>query len=106
MRSTANVNIKGEAVSCVALREAGQKMHYVYIIKSKRDGSFYTGFTEKSVTERVQEHNEQKSVYTAKKIPWEVVWFCGFQNKLKALDFEKYLKSGSGFAFARKRLIS
>ena len=32
-------------------------------------------------------------------------WYCCFNNKTKALRFEKYLKVGSGFVFSRKRLV-
>jgi len=35
--------------------------------------------------------------------PWKLVIFLGFADKLKATTFEKYLKSGSGNAFAKKR---
>jgi putative endonuclease len=34
-----------------------------------------------------------------------LVWYCGFDSKRKAIVFEKYLKSGSGKAFKKKRLI-
>ncbi|MDX2095626.1 MAG: GIY-YIG nuclease family protein, partial [Alphaproteobacteria bacterium] len=37
--------------------------------------------------------------------PWELVWYCAFPDKYKALEFEKYLKSHSGRAFANKRLL-
>jgi predicted GIY-YIG superfamily endonuclease len=37
--------------------------------------------------------------------PWKLVWYCAFPDKYKALAFEKYLKSHSGRAFAKKRLL-
>ena len=36
--------------------------------------------------------------------PWKLITFLGFDDKLKATAFEKYLKSGAGRAFAKKRL--
>jgi hypothetical protein len=45
-----------------------------------------------------------KSAHTAKFKPWKLVWYCAFPDKLKALAFEKYLKSHSGRAFSKKRL--
>jgi len=45
------------------------------------------------------------SKYTKGKGPWGLVWFAAFDNKEKALSFEKYLKQGSGYAFVRKRFI-
>jgi predicted GIY-YIG superfamily endonuclease len=34
--------------------------------------------------------------------PWKLVVQIGFDDKAKAVAFEKYLKSGSGRAFAKK----
>jgi len=52
---------------------------------------------------RLPEHNAGKSTHTAKFKPWELIWCCAFPDKYKALEFEKYLKSHSGRAFAKKR---
>jgi predicted GIY-YIG superfamily endonuclease len=79
-------------------------MHYVYIIQSQKDRSYYTGSTA-DLKIRVQEHNRGIVKFTSSKKPYELVWYCAFRNKTKALDFEKYLKQGSGFAFARKKLV-
>ena len=79
-------------------------MYYVYILKSVKDGSYYTGFTS-DLESRIKKHNSGLCDYTSSKIPFELVWHCCFRDKDKALHFEKYLKSGSGFAFARKRLV-
>ncbi|MBM3256930.1 MAG: GIY-YIG nuclease family protein [Candidatus Liptonbacteria bacterium] len=78
-------------------------MHCVYILKSLKDGSYYTGCTE-NVQKRLIEHNAGSSPYSSTKAPFELVWHCAFQDKSKALAFEKYLKQGSGFAFAKKHL--
>jgi predicted GIY-YIG superfamily endonuclease len=43
--------------------------------------------------------------YTAKRLPFELETFVTFTNKYKAYNFERYLKTGSGIAFMRKRLI-
>ena len=78
--------------------------YYVYILQSQKDGSYYTGFTS-DIINRVDVHNSGQVAYTAAKIPFELVWYCCFKAKIQAIQFEKYLKSGSGFAFARKRLV-
>jgi len=78
--------------------------YYIYIIKSEIDGSVYTGYTE-DLNRRMKEHNMDKSTYTKNKGPWELIWFAAFNEKVKALKFEGYLKQGSGYAFARKHLI-
>jgi putative endonuclease len=78
---------------------------YVYILRSI---SFrtqeYTGATA-DLRQRVLDHNAGKSAHTAKFMPWELVWYCAFPDKYEALEFERYLKSHSGRAFARKRLL-
>jgi len=79
-------------------------MHYVYLLQSKKDSSYYTGSTS-DLKKRLQEHNRGDVKYTSSKIPYGLIWYCAFRNKKKAIDFEKYLKQGSGFAFARKRLV-
>jgi putative endonuclease len=78
-------------------------MYYVYILQSQKDNSYYTGFTS-DITNRLKLHNSGQVAYTSTKVPFELIWYCCFKYKAQAIQFEKYLKSGSGFAFARKRL--
>ena len=49
-------------------------------------------------------HNSGGSLYTKAYKPWTLIMYLWFENKLKATAFEKYLKSGSGSAFAKRRL--
>ncbi|MBU0999252.1 GIY-YIG nuclease family protein [Patescibacteria group bacterium] len=79
-------------------------MYYVYILKSKKDGSCYKGITE-NLKKRIYDHNHGSNKYSSTKSPFELIWYCAFLDKKKALDFEKYIKQGSGFAFVNKRLI-
>ena len=78
-------------------------MYYVYILQSLKDKSYYTGLTT-DVDTRLKQHNGSVE-YTSTKRPFKLIWYCCFEDKMKALQFEKYIKSGSGFAFARKRLV-
>ncbi len=79
-------------------------MHYVYRIRSLRyPEREYTGFTS-NLKLRLKHHNEGSCDYTKPFKPWEVIWYAGFETEEKARDFERYLKSGSGSAFAKKRL--
>ncbi|RWG60127.1 MAG: hypothetical protein EOQ64_03030 [Mesorhizobium sp.] len=50
------------------------------------------------------EHNAGKSSHTSKFLPWRIVTYMAFSSRAKATSFERYLKSGSGHAFASKRL--
>lgn len=79
-------------------------MYYVYFIKSLKDPARrYVGYTT-DVERRLARHNaETGSVYTAQYSPWELVAVVGFKDKIKAIDFEKYMKTGSGQTLANKR---
>jgi predicted GIY-YIG superfamily endonuclease len=66
-------------------------------------GQRYIGVTS-DLRKRLFEHNNGKSSHTSKFLPWRLVTYIAFSNERKAETFERYLKSGSGHAFARKRL--
>jgi len=93
-----------EVVSSIALAKEDKNMHYVYLIQSQKDKTFYTGIT-KDLVSRLKEHNQKRSRFTSTKTPYTLIWYCGFHNKIKAYAFEKYFKTGSGIAFYRKHLI-
>lgn len=77
-------------------------MWYVYIIRSQSNPSQrYIGMTG-DISSRLDDHNAGHSPHTAKYRPWRLEILVGFSDKAKALAFEGYLKSGSGFAFARR----
>lgn len=76
---------------------------YVYILELC-NGNHYVGFSA-DVKKRVQRHMSGQVRTTKAFLPLKLVWCCSFPNKLLAYDFERYLKSGSGRAFARKRLV-
>lgn len=79
-------------------------MYIVYIIQSTNDSSYYTGLTI-NLNKRLREHNLGLPKHTSKKRPLKLVWHCIFNDKKKAIHFEKYLKSGLGIAFRNKRFI-
>ncbi len=77
----------------------------MYIIRSiDFPGQEYTGATA-DLKQRLKDHNAGKSVHTAKFAPWELKCYVALPEKMRALDLERYLKSHSGRAFAKKRLI-
>ena len=79
-------------------------MHYVYLLQSEMAGNQrYVGLTS-NLKQRLAHHNAGKSSHTSKFLPWKLVTYVAFSNERKAGLFERYLKSGSGHAFARKRL--
>ena len=80
-------------------------MHYVYIIQSiNHPDKKYIGCTN-NIKKRLYNHNSGTTPHTRKYKPWELIICMCFKNKDKAVEFEQYLKSGSGRAFAKKRLI-
>lgn len=79
-------------------------MHYVYLLESDAfPQRRYVGYSD-DLRRRVLEHNAGKNASTAAYRPWCLRTYVAFTTKLRALEFERYLKSGSGHAFARKRL--
>ena len=79
-------------------------MKYVYILKSNTDREhFYTGITNDLVA-RLSNHNSGDVAHTSKYRPWRIKTYVAFTDGDRALAFEKYLKSGSGRAFAKARL--
>jgi putative endonuclease len=79
-------------------------MYHVYLIRSLNyPDQVYIGCTE-NLDRRLSDHNCGTTLHTAKYVPWKLVMFLAFTDKDSAVDFEKYLKSGSGRAFAAKRL--
>lgn len=78
-------------------------MYYVYILKCC-DNANYTGFTE-DLKERFNRHVSGFVPATKSRLPVMLVFYCAFVNKYRALEFEKYLKSGSGRAFMSKHLL-
>jgi len=78
-------------------------MHYVYILKQS-DGDYYAGSTS-NLENRLEQHSNGQNSSTKGKRPLELIWSAQFKTKKLAEDFEKYLKSSSGFAFRNKRLI-
>jgi putative endonuclease len=76
--------------------------YFVYVLRSQKDQSkIYVGFTTRLET-RLAEHNDGSQIYTRRHAPWERIMYLAFSDRGKALDFEKYLKSPSGKAFASK----
>ena len=80
-------------------------MFYVYLLRSINfPEKTYKGFTS-NLKSRIKDHNSGKSTHTAKYAPWHLVCYHAFADEKKAREFEYYLKTGSGKAFANKRFL-
>ena len=77
-------------------------MHYVYLLRSTHSTDRrYVGLTN-DLKRRLGEHNSGKSRHTAEFTPWQLVTYVAFSDERSAGRFERYLKSGSGHAFAKR----
>lgn len=78
-------------------------MYFVYILQSICGAHFYTGLTENLET-RLAAHNRGQVRHTSNYRPWRVRTYVAFDERTRASQFERYLKTGSGQAFSSKRL--
>ena len=78
-------------------------MHYVYVLESLSGPHHYVGVT-RDLRNRLAAHNEGRVRHTSKFRPWRVRTYIAFDDADRAFAFEAYLKSGSGRAFAKRRL--
>ena len=77
---------------------------FVYIIESRAVPTrYYTGVTA-DVDARLAAHNAGHCPHTADGRPWRIDVVIAFSDERRAFAFERYLKSGSGFAFAQRHL--
>ena len=83
--------------------EIESNFFHVYILKCD-DGGIYTGYTS-DLNDRLDRHQRGSVPSTKNRRPVKLAFFASFPNKYKAMEFERYLKSGSGRAFLNKRFI-
>ena len=77
---------------------------FVYMLQSQSEpGRFYTGVTS-NLRGRLAAHNAGECRHTAKHGPWSLHVVVAFRDQSRAVAFERYLKSGSGCAFAKRHL--
>ena len=80
------------------------RFHYVYILQSEKEPEhFYMGISE-DLHARLKKHNAGEVSHTSQFQPWKIKTAVAFTNPERASDFERYLKTSSGRAFAKKRL--
>jgi putative endonuclease len=89
----------------VAVSEAKR---FVYVLKSESidvgssvSAHYYVGLSS-NVPRRVIDHNEGRCAHTTRYRPWRTHVVIEFCDEATAIRFERYLKSGSGRAFAKR----
>jgi len=68
------------------------------------DKNLYTGSTN-DIARRLTEHNSGKVDSTKNRTPFSLEAYFAVKDKSRAIELERYLKSGSGRAFLQKRIL-
>ena len=77
-------------------------MFYVYILKSRKDGKLYIGYTN-NLKRRVSEHNEGMNVSTKPRRPLDLLYYGAYVSQADAKKREFNLKNSAGAKTALKR---
>lgn len=77
-------------------------MYYTYILRSIPNPDRHYIGSAAEISERVARHNRGGYKHTRKYQPWKLHAFFAFESAAVARRFERYLKSGSGRAFAKR----
>ncbi len=78
-------------------------MFYTYILRSKKNGRMYTGYTS-DLRKRFKEHNNKMSTYTKHRGPYELIYYEACLDDGDARSRELYLKAGKGRRYIKSRL--
>lgn len=70
-------------------------MYYVYIIYSEKLKKRYIGYST-DLRQRLQYHNDGRSPFTSKGVPWKLVYYEAFMYETDARREELFLKTGQG----------
>lgn len=79
-------------------------MYYVYILRNNITNRYYIGYTP-DLRKRIKKHYSGKVKSTKSNLNYKLTFYCAFEERKEALKFERYLKSGSGVAFMKKRFF-
>lgn len=87
------------------MREKPYKfMYYIYILRSKKDGNLYIGFTT-NLKQRIVSYNCSKVRTTKNRRPLNLICYEAYIEKTIALKREKFLKSSDGHKDIARRNI-
>ena len=78
--------------------------YYVYVLQSKKDKYWYTGFTV-DLRKRFDQHNAGEfESWTKGRGPFKLIYYEACSNKTDARGREQYLKTGMGKRYLKNRL--
>lgn len=78
-------------------------MFYTYVLRSKKDGKLYTGYTS-DLKNRIEKHNRGQIESTKMRKPFELIYFEACLDEKDAIRREKYLKTSWGKRYIKSRL--
>ncbi len=78
-------------------------MYFTYVLKSNKDSKLYIGFTN-NLKRRLSEHSDGKILSTELRKPLKLIYFEACLNKNKAIQREKYFKTGFGRRYLKNRV--
>jgi putative endonuclease len=82
-----------------------QQMHYLYVLRSEQDGTFYVGVTD-DLNRRLAQHNDGFSNFTSKHKPWKLIYYEAYTSLALARKREEKLKNHArGFQELKKRIL-
>ena len=79
-------------------------MYKVYVLKSINYNRIYIGHTN-DLSRRLKEHNFGKTKSTKGYKPWEILFVEDYKSRKKAIERERYLKSGAGREFIKNKFM-
>ena len=88
--------------TCEHGRMRGIGARFVFVLRSETDPSRHYVGRAANVDERLDWHNAGPTGYTLRHRPWRVIVSIEFPDESTAAHFERYLKSGSGRALAKR----
>jgi len=71
-------------------------MFYFYILRSLKNKKLYLGLSS-NLKKRLNGHNSGKNFSTKPYLPYEIIYYSAFKNKLDAINCEKYFKTTRGW---------
>ena len=72
--------------------------YFVYILQGEQNGTFYIGHTA-DLRERMQRHNDGRSLYTKAKGPWKLIYQEEFRSRNEACRREREIKEKRNRAY-------
>jgi len=78
-------------------------VHYVYVLRSAKDGNLYTGYTT-DLRQRLTDHTAGRASCTRDRRPFQLIYYKAYLLAKDAKARELFLKRGSGKRFIRKQL--